>query len=137
MQCKNFSEFLSVYKSMVYWTEIWRYYHHFLIRIINETITQMFCFRINHQRCSVRNKNFAKFAGKHQCQSLFFSKVAGLRCATLLKKRLWHRCFPVNFVKLLRTPFFTEHLWWLLLNVKEWIGELVTRKERTITMSTA
>ena len=28
----------------------------------------------------------------------------GLRLATLLKKRLWHRCFPVNFVKYLRTP---------------------------------
>ena len=25
--------------------------------------------------------------------------------AILLKKRFWHRCFPVNFVKLLRTPF--------------------------------
>ena len=37
------------------------------------------------------------------------------RPATLLKKRLWHRCFPVNFVKFLRTPFFIEHLWWLLL----------------------
>ena len=24
-------------------------------------------------------------------------------------------CFPVNFVKLLRTLFFKEHLWWLLL----------------------
>ena len=35
--------------------------------------------------------------------------------ATLLKKRLWHRCFPVNFAKFLRTPFFTKHLWWLLL----------------------
>ena len=27
------------------------------------------------------------------------------RPATLLKKRLWHRCFPVNFAKFLRTPF--------------------------------
>ena len=35
---------------------------------------------------------------------LFFNKVAGLRPATLLKKRLWHRCFPVNFAKFLRTP---------------------------------
>ena len=35
---------------------------------------------------------------------------------SFLKKRLWHRCSPVNFAKLLRTPFFTEHLWWLLLN---------------------
>ena len=25
--------------------------------------------------------------------------------------RLWHRCFPVNFKKFLRTPFFIEHLW--------------------------
>ena len=25
-------------------------------------------------------------------------------------KRLWHRCFPVNFVNFLRTPLFTEHL---------------------------
>ena len=33
-----------------------------------------------------------------------------------LKKRLWHRCFPVNFVKFNRTPFFLEHLSWLLVN---------------------
>ena len=38
-------------------------------------------------------------------QSRFFNKVAGLRPATLLKKRLWHRCFPVNFTKVLRIPF--------------------------------
>ena len=37
------------------------------------------------------------------------------RPATLLKKRLWHRCFHASFVKFLRTPFYTEHLWWLLL----------------------
>ena len=29
----------------------------------------------------------------------------GLRPATLFKKRLRHRCFSVNFVKFLRTPF--------------------------------
>ena len=34
--------------------------------------------------------------------SLFFNKIAGL---TLLKKRLWHRGFPVNFAKFPRTPF--------------------------------
>ena len=27
------------------------------------------------------------------------------------KKKLWHRCFPVNFVKFQRTLSFTEHLW--------------------------
>ena len=41
-------------------------------------------------------RNFAKFTGKH-----------------LLN--LWRSCFPVNFAKFLRTPFLTEHLWWLLL----------------------
>ena len=34
-----------------------------------------------------------------------------------LKKRSWHRCFPVNFVKFLRTSFLKEHLRWLLLDV--------------------
>ena len=33
-----------------------------------------------------------------------FNKVAGLRPVILLKKRLWHRCFPVNFAKFLRIP---------------------------------
>ena len=47
-------------------------------------------------------RNFAKFTGKHLYQSLFFNK--GLRPVTLLKKRLWHRYFPVSFAKLLRTP---------------------------------
>ena len=57
-------------------------------------------------------RNFTKFTGKHLCQSLFFN---GLRPGTLVKKRLCYRCFPVNFVKFLRTSFLTEHLWWLLL----------------------
>ena len=62
-------------------------------------------------------RNFANFAGKHLCQSLFFNKAAGLRPATLLKKRLWHRCFPVNFAKFLGTPFLKEHLilWWTIV----------------------
>ena len=54
-------------------------------------------------------------AGKHLCWSLSFNKFVGLT-STLLKKRIHHRFFPVSFVKFLRTPFFTEHLRWLLLN---------------------
>ena len=38
--------------------------------------------------------------------------------ATLFKKRLWCKCFPVDFVKFLRIPFLTEHLRWLLLILK-------------------
>ena len=61
--------------------------------------------------------SFTKFTGKHLCQSHFFNKVTGLRSTTLLKKKLQHRYFPVIFAKFLRTPFFTEQLWWLLLNI--------------------
>ena len=50
-------------------------------------------------------RKFAKFTGKHLCQSFFFIKVTVLRPKTLLKKGLWHRCFPVNFAKFLRAPF--------------------------------
>ena len=36
----------------------------------------------------------------------FLNKVAGLAWpAALWKKRLWHRCFPVNVAKFLRTSF--------------------------------
>ena len=31
-----------------------------------------------------------------------------LRPATLLKKRLWHKFFPVNFAKFLRAPFLKK-----------------------------
>ena len=57
-------------------------------------------------------------SGKDLRQSHFLNKVAGLRLMILLKKRLWHRCFPVNFGKFSRKPFFMEHLRWLLLNLE-------------------
>ena len=59
-------------------------------------------------------RNFTKFIGKPLYQRLFFKKVAYRRPATLLKKRLWHRSFPVNFVKFLRTPFLQNTSWRLL-----------------------
>ena len=62
-------------------------------------------------------KNFAKFTGKHLCQILFLNKVAGLRPATLLKKRLWYRCFPVNFAKCLRAPSLQNISKRVLLNI--------------------
>ena len=37
------------------------------------------------------------------------------RPATLLKKKLWHGCSPVNFTK--STLFFIEQLRWLLLEI--------------------
>ena len=55
--------------------------------------------------------NFTNFTGTHLCKSLLFNKFTGLRPATLLQKGLWHRRFPLNLLKFLRTPFLTEHFW--------------------------
>ena len=77
-------------------------------------------------------RNFAKFTEKHLCQSLFFNKVADLRSAALLKKRLWHRCFPVNFEKFLRTPFIIEHLRWLLLSLVDSKYQYIQRNRNNL-----
>ena len=60
-------------------------------------------------------KHFANFTGKHLCWSLVLIKLQARKSATLLKKSFWYMCFLVNFVKSLRTSFFTVHLQWLLL----------------------
>ena len=54
-------------------------------------------------------RNFAKFTIKHLPQSLFSNKVAGWDC-NFIKKKLRHRCFPVNFAKFLRKLFFSENI---------------------------
>ena len=38
------------------------------------------------------------------------SRHLGLSLATLLKKRLWHRCFLVSFAKILRNFFYKTSL---------------------------
>ena len=75
---------------------------------INEYIS-----RSSHQRCSIKKcvlRNFAKFTGKHLCQSLFFNKVAGLRPATLLKKETLALVFSCEFYEISKNTIFTEHL---------------------------
>ena len=62
-------------------------------------------------------ENFVKFTGKHLCYSLFFNKVAGLSLQFYYKKKLWHRCFPVNFAKFIRTPFLQNIFGRLLLTL--------------------
>ena len=49
-------------------------------------------------------KNFTNFKGKHIARVSFLIKLQ-TKPATLLKKRLWHSCCPVNFTKFLQTPF--------------------------------
>ena len=97
----------------------WRAYNHSqnILRLTSIPCIAVFLWIIcisSHQRCSSRKgvlRNSVKLTGKHLCLSLHFKKVASLSPATLLKKKLWGWCFPMNFAEFLRTPFFTEHLW--------------------------
>ena len=43
--------------------------------------------------------------------------VPELKACNFIKKETLTRCFSVNFAKFLRTPFFIEHIRWLLLNL--------------------
>ena len=74
--------------------------------------------RSSHQRCFVK-KVFLEISQNSQestCARTSFSiKLQAAAPATLLKKRLWHRCFPMNFAKFLRTPFSQNTPGWLLL----------------------
>ena len=60
-------------------------------------------------------KNFAIFTGKHLCWSLINLKGFWACITCTPTKRFQHRSFPVNIAKFLLTPFFIEHLPWLLL----------------------
>ena len=69
-------------------------------------------FRSSHQRCSLSKgvlRNFAKFTGKHLCQSLFFNKVAGAAC-NFIKKETLTQVFSCEFCEISKNTFFTEHL---------------------------
>ena len=60
-------------------------------------------------------KNFTNFIGKHLCASLFLIKLQAVRILTL-SNRDSNTMFSIKIcAKFLRTLFFTEHLWWLLL----------------------
>ena len=71
--------------------------------VLNKCSTQSVVLKLRSSSKRVALKNFAKFTGKHLCRSLFFNKVA--KPATLLKKTLRYRYFPVNFAKFLSVTF--------------------------------
>ena len=72
-------------------------------------------FRIKTIDWSFQEQNLSWFIPQKQP----FADVIQNRCSwKFRKKRLQHRSpvkFPVKFVKFLRTTFFIEHFWWLLL----------------------
>ena len=92
------------------------------------------CFPVNFAKFSIQEHLFLqRTSGGCFCNynlqiynaadPLFISETVVRSCSVkkvkaynFIKKSIWHRCFPVNFAIFLRTPFFTEHLRWLLLH---------------------
>ena len=77
-------------------------------------------FRSNYLRCSVK-KVFLEISHNSQdntCARDSFLIKLQARLATLLKKSLWYRYFPVNFAKFLRTPFSQNTSGRLLLFIR-------------------
>ena len=89
---------------------------------LNELLDVTFSntYRNSHRTCSKKcSHKFRKIHRKTKTpvRESLFNKVVGLRPATLLKKRPWHRCFPVNFAKFSSTPFLQNTSERLLLYI--------------------
>ena len=92
--------------------------------------------RSSNQRFSIRKLliRFSNILRKTLVFESLFNEVAGLQACNFIKKKLQHRCFPVNIAKFLRIPilrnswkqlFLTrlygqkyKQLWGLKLNLK-------------------
>ena len=65
------------------------------------------------QTCFVKKgvlRNFAKFTGKHLCQSLFFNKVAGLKSCNYTKKDTLAQVFSGDFCEISKNVIFYRTL---------------------------
>ena len=71
----------------------------------------------------LQNRYSQKFRNIHRktpvLESLF-NKVARLKAWNFIKKRLSHRCLPVNIAKFLIAAVFIERHWRLLLYFRKW-----------------
>ena len=57
-------------------------------------------------------RNFAKFARKHLCQSLFFNKDAGLQLVcNFIKKETLAQVLSCEFCEISKNTFFKQHPW--------------------------
>ena len=61
--------------------------------------------------------NFANFTGKQLCWCLFLIKLQTFRFLLKRDSTQVFSCQICEFANFLRTPFFTEHLQWLLLSL--------------------
>ena len=94
--------------------------------------------RSSDQRCSLK-KVFWKISQnsqKNTCAGVSLIKLQAFRPATLLKERLWHMCFPVNFAKFWRKSFLQNTSGQLLLwlHALQWLLSLAWSKSQVRKM---
>ena len=102
--------------------------------------------RSSHQRCSVKKvllKNLQSSRENTCARVSFLIKLQASQHTVTpwyahvhVKKRLWHRCFPVNFANFLRTPLLQNTFERLLLSFAADTVILLTFFIRSFTFST-
>ena len=73
-----------------------------LFRPVSNTSENNMRFRSSRRRCAIKKK-FSRKISQNPQENICARKTPAP--ATFLKKRLWCRCFPVNFAKFSKTPF--------------------------------
>ena len=63
------------------------------------------------RKCVLRN--FAKFIGKHLCQSLYFNKVAAFfnKACNFIKIETLTQVFSYEFCEIFKNTVIMEHVW--------------------------
>ena len=71
------------------------------------------------RRCSSKQLFFIILQNSKETPVLgsLFNKVAALKAYSFIKKRLQHRCFPVNIAKFLKTAFIYLYILYLMLTI--------------------
>ena len=105
------SSFIDLWQDFKCASTINIWYHFVWTKITEQIISEnLIIFPVNEGFSNEKLKFESNHKKTNHNQKQSPRVVLGLRPATLLKKRPWHSCFPVNFAKFLRTPFLTENL---------------------------
>ena len=101
---------------------VWAVFENFALSESLEDLQTLdkFSYTSRSTRLQIMSWKFRNIQRKTPVLESFFNNFSGPQVCNFINKKLQHRCFPVNITKFLRTTFFIEHLWWLLL----YFGEL-------------
>ena len=114
------------WRSLTIWLELIQTYlvsfvQTFLLSYVRTLIFLLFtCFLLSTWiRGALSSETATRRCSVKQIRLKIYQNSQQNTCVEVLSliKLLWHRFFPVSFAKFFKTPFFMQHLWWLLLRV--------------------